>query len=111
MWLDLLLGTAKLIGGGLTGSFALVTDGIHSFTDAVTDIFVLIVSRFSYDAPDEEHPYGHGRFEAIGTIVMGMLFFAIAAILLYDSILRLLDPQDIPVPALGGLLVAGISIA
>ena len=111
MWLDLFLGTAKVIGGSLTGSYALITDGIHSFTDAITDIFVLVVTRFSHDAPDEEHPYGHGRFEAIGTMIMGMIFFAIAAILLYDSVLRLNDSQNITIPALGGLLVAGISVA
>ena len=111
MWADLLLGGAKMLGGTLTGSFALVSDGIHSLTDAASDIFVLIVTRFSNEAPDREHPYGHGRFEAIGTILMGMLFFAIAAVLIYDSILRLRSGQDLPVPGWGGLVIAGISIA
>lgn len=111
MWLDLLLGGAKIIGGSITGSFALMTDGIHSLTDAVTDIFVLLVGRFSYEAPDEQHPYGHGRFEAIGTVVMGMVFFAIAAVLLYDSYLRLQNTENLPIPTLGGLLIAGVSVA
>ena len=111
MWLDLVLGTAKMIGGSLTGSFALIIDGIHSFTDAITDIFVLVVSRFSHDAPDNEHPYGHGRFEAVGTIIMGMIFFAIAAVLLYESILRLKDSPNIPIPGFAGLVVAAISVA
>ena len=56
MWLDLLLGIGKIVGGMMTQSFALITDGIHSLTDAVSDIFVLIVARISHTAPDAEHP-------------------------------------------------------
>ena len=111
MWLDLALGAIKVLGGMATASFALLSDGIHSLTDAASDIFVLVVSHFSHDAPDQEHPYGHGRFETIGTIVMGMLFFAIAAVLLYDSLLRLRSDAALPVPGWGGLLIAGFSIA
>lgn len=111
MWLDLLLGTIKILGGALTGSFALITDGIHSLSDSVSDIFVLVVNHFAHDAPDQEHPYGHGRFETVGTVVMGMFFFAVAAVLLYDSVKRLLEPETLAVPALGGLLIAAISIA
>ena len=111
MWLDLLLGTIKILGGALTGSFALITDGIHSLSDSVSDIFVLVVNHFAHDAPDQEHPYGHGRFETVGTVVMGMFFFAIAAVLLYDSFKRLLEPETLAVPALGGLFIAAISIA
>ena len=110
MWLDIGLGVAKLVGGSVSGSFALVTDGVHSLTDAVSDIFVLLVSRFSHDAPDAEHPYGHGRFEAIGTVVMGMFFFAIAAVFLYDSYLRLTRDAPLSVPSWAGLGVAAASI-
>lgn len=111
MWLDLLLGALKVTGGLATASFALVSDGIHSLTDAASDIFVLVVSHFAHDAPDQEHPYGHGRFESIGTIIMGMLFFAIAAVLLYDSYLRLRSETAIPIAGWGGILIAGFSIA
>ena len=111
MWLDLLLGALKVVGGLATASFALVSDGIHSLTDAASDVFVLVVSHFAHDAPDQEHPYGHGRFEAIGTVIMGMLFFAIAAVLLYDSFLRLRSGTALPVPGWGGILIAGFSVA
>jgi cation diffusion facilitator family transporter len=111
MWLDLLLGIGKIIGGLMTQSFALVTDGIHSLTDAITDIFALIVARISHTAADEEHPYGHGRFETLGTIAMGIVFFITAGILLYDSIQRLRDSQDLPVPAIWGIAIALFSIA
>ena len=111
MVLDVALGVTKIIGGSVTQSFALVTDGIHSLTDAVTDIFVLIVARVAHSAPDENHPYGHGRFETLGTIAMGVVFFATAAVLLYDSYNRLSTIESLPIPAPAGLAIAVISIA
>jgi len=111
MGIDIVIGAAKIIGGIFTQSFALIADGIHSLTDAVTDIFVLIVSKVSYAEPDAEHPYGHGRFETLGTIGMCMVFFATAGILSYDAVQRLLAAETLPVPAAGGILLALISIA
>ncbi|MEX2129980.1 MAG: cation diffusion facilitator family transporter [Pseudohongiellaceae bacterium] len=111
MYLDLVLGAAKIVGGVFGSSYALIADGIHSLSDAATDIFVLVVSHFAHDAPDQEHPYGHGRFEAIGTVFMGMVLFAIASIILFDSVLRLINRDEIPVPARAGLLLAAASIA
>lgn len=111
MVLDVGLGGLKIIGGLLTQSFALVTDGIHSLTDALTDIFVLVIARVAREEPDAEHPYGHGRFETLGTIAMGMVFFATAGILLYDSYHRLLSEETLPTPGLAGLLIAALSVA
>lgn len=111
MVLDLLLAAGKIVGGVVFQSFALVTDGIHSLTDAITDVFVLIVTRIAHTDPDEEHQYGHGRFETIGTIAMGIVFFTTAGILFYDSITRLRASESMPVPAVAGALIAIISIA
>jgi len=111
MALDLFLAGLKIIGGTLTQSFALVTDGIHSLTDVITDIFVLLLARFAHAVPDEEHPYGHGRFETLGTIGMGVVFFSTAAVLLYDSYQRLKNTADLPVPAAAALVIALLSIA
>lgn len=111
MFLDIGLGLGKIIGGLLTQSFALIADGIHSLSDAVTDIFVLIVTRVAHDDPDEEHPYGHGRFETLGTISMGVVFFCTSGIILFDSYRRLQLDTEIPIPAVGGIAIALISIA
>ncbi len=111
MVLDLALAIGKIIGGIFTQSFALVTDGIHSLTDAVSDVFVLLLARLAHTAPDPEHPYGHGRFETLGTIAMGILFFTTAGILLYDSSIRLRQAESLPIPATAGLFIALLSIA
>jgi len=111
MALDLALGLGKIVGGIMSASFALVADGVHSLTDAVTDIFVLVIARTAYAAPDRGHPYGHGRFEAVGTIVMGIVFFITAAVLLYDASQRLAAVDELVVPGLFGAIIAAISIA
>lgn len=111
MLLDVILGVGKIVGGVMTNSFALITDGIHSLTDAGTDIFVLIVTRVAHAEPDAEHQYGHGRFETLGTIAMGIVFFITAAILLYDSINRLRLDEPLPTPAAAGIVLALLSIA
>lgn len=111
MYLDIALGLAKILGGVFMASFALIADGIHSLSDAVTDIFVLVVAHYAHEAPDAEHPYGHGRFEAVGTVLLGMVLFAVAGILLFDAVERLLAAESLPVPAWGTLLIAAASIA
>ena len=111
MWLDLFLGLAKIVGGVLTNSFALITDGIHSLSDAITDVFVLIVARLAHAEAYAEHQYGHGRFETLGTIAMGIVFFVTAAILMYDSINRLRMDDTLPTPAAAGIALALVSVA
>ncbi|MEX2468580.1 MAG: cation diffusion facilitator family transporter [Pseudohongiellaceae bacterium] len=111
MALDIVLGLVKIFGGALIQSFALVADGIHSLTDAVTDIFVLVIARVAQAEPDARHPYGHGRFETLGTIGMGVVFFITAGILIYDGIDRLQSAVTIPVPGAAGIAIALVSIA
>ena len=60
---DLLLGVGKIIGGWLAHSEALIADGVHSLSDLVTDIGVIIAARHARPNPDAEHPYGHARVE------------------------------------------------
>ncbi len=110
MCLDLLLSAGKIVGGIFTNSFALVTDGIHSLTDAITDVFVIVMARVAHTAPDAEHQYGHRRFETLGTIAMGIVFFITAGILLYDSVKRLSTIDSIPIPGIAGIFIAAISI-
>ncbi|MDL4863072.1 cation diffusion facilitator family transporter, partial [Halomonas elongata] len=78
---DLVVGLAKLIAGWLVGSAALIADGIHSFSDIVTDIFVIAATHFGRQAPDHDHPYGHGRIETLATLWLGgMLIFVAGGI-------------------------------
>ena len=108
--LDAVLGVAKVVVGVIANSHALIADGIHSFSDLITDALVIIIARFSHHAPDEDHPYGHGRFETLGTVVLGALLIAVAGAMAYDSAYRLLYSEVLKLPTWPALVVAAISI-
>jgi len=109
MVLNIILSIVKVFVGLLANSSALVADGIHSVSDLITDILVLFVTHFSSEAPDAEHPYGHGRFETLGTVVLGSLLIAVAGGMLLDSIERLLHAK-LQIPGSLALWVAIISV-
>ncbi|MCW4233939.1 MAG: cation transporter [Candidatus Thiodiazotropha taylori] len=65
------LAVLKILFGWLGHSQSLIADGIHSLSDLLTDALVIFAARHANEAPDEEHPYGHGRFETVATLVLG----------------------------------------
>ncbi len=70
---NLILSLFKIAGGIFGKSAAMVADGIHSFSDLLTDIVVLISYKIAQKPADENHPYGHGRAESIGATVVGAI--------------------------------------
>ncbi len=109
--IDALLGLIKVIFGVLAHSHALIADGIHSLSDLATDILVWLFNRVGTQAPDADHPYGHARFETLGTMILGAVLITIAGLLIYDNIMRLIDYQEVPPPEWMALLIAAFSIA
>lgn len=109
--LDTLLGFAKIIIGVASNSSALIADGIHSFSDLLTDFMVVIVFHFSHEKPDEDHPWGHGRFETVGTVLLGCVLIAVAGAMAFESSMSLWENNsNLPTPGWGALLVAFLSI-
>ncbi len=108
--LDTLLGIAKIVVGWLSQSHALIADGIHSLSDLMTDALVIVATHYGRQAPDKEHPYGHARFETLGTLILSSLLIAVAGAIAYDSLLRLLNPDSLKIPTWPALVVAAISI-
>lgn len=107
---DLFLGIAKIIVGNLFHSSALIADGIHSFSDLLTDFFVVLVSHFAHEEPDDEHPYGHGRFETLGTVVLGSVLILVAFFLVYDNAMALISGSTQVNPGWPTIIMAAISI-
>lgn len=108
--LDFMLGVAKIAVGGLANSQALIADGIHSFSDLLTDFMVLYAAKHSHKAADEDHPYGHGRIETLATVSLGIVLIIIALGIAYSSIQRLSDPGILLDLSTLALLVALISV-
>ena len=105
---DALLGLIKISVGSVTASGALIADGIHSLADLFTDLMVMVAMHFGRQAPDKQHPYGHGRIETMASLGLGFLLIAIAAIMGWDSIQAMFSPTHgaIGYAALGVTIVA-----
>lgn len=106
---NLLLSIGQVLVGLLANSAALVADGIHSASDLFSDILVWFASRHASQAPDEDHPYGHGRFETAATLGLGMLLVLVALGIVWNGAERLFD-ADRPVPGQLAVIVAAVGI-
>jgi len=108
--LNIFLAFAKVVFGYIGQSQALVADGIHSFSDLVSDALVLFAAKHASYEADESHPYGHGRIETAITVALGLFLFAIAGGITFDAIRRLMDPAALMQPGTVALLIALISV-
>ncbi|WLD56985.1 cation diffusion facilitator family transporter [Salinispirillum sp. LH 10-3-1] len=107
---DLLLSVLKLVVGFLVRSPALIADGIHSLSDLLTDFLVLIINKVAHSEPDEDHPYGHARFETLGTVILGIVLTAVGIGLAWDNIIRLLAGDAPSNPSIWAIGVAAVSL-
>lgn len=107
---DLILGIAKIIGGYIGSSTALIADGVHSLSDLLTDFIVIYAAKHSHREADEDHPYGHGRIETLATVALGLALFAVAIGITWDAIARLFHPEELWKPGVLALVLASISI-
>ena len=86
----------KLISGFVFNSIALIADGVHSVSDLLSDIFVLLGIKHSVKPADEDHPFGHGKFEYVLSLFLGLSIIVIAYNLGKNVILNFNDVSDIP---------------
>lgn len=74
--LNLLVVTGKIVAGWIANSLAVISDGIHSSVDSANNIVGLTVIYYASRPPDEDHHYGHGKFESLAAVgLAGLLFF------------------------------------
>jgi cation diffusion facilitator family transporter len=90
------LGVAKLIGGLFGHSFALVSDAVNSLGDTFTSIVVLFALKVAQKPPDEEHPYGHTRAEAIAGTNVALLVIGSALAIGWEALQRIGQENEIP---------------
>ena len=75
---NMLLLVAKFVAGILGHSAAMIADAVHSLSDFVTDVIVLVFVRLSNKPADDDHAYGHGKYETIATSIIGIALLAVA---------------------------------
>lgn len=108
---NIVLAALKAVLAVLSGSVSLMADAVHTFADSGTSVIVIIGFRLSRKPADEEHPYGHGRFENLASLVIGILLAVAAFELGRSAVERLLDPQPVLAPTWVIVLVAITAVA
>jgi cation diffusion facilitator family transporter len=81
----------EVILGLVVNSLAIVSDGLHALLDALTTFALLIATQASLKPPDEEHMYGHEKFESIGGLMGGIALIGVALLIMYEAILKILE--------------------
>ena len=90
---NVVLTATQIAVGVLAKSQGLVADGIHSLSDLVADFVVLFASHHSKKDADEDHPYGHQRFETAASLVLGVLLLAVGVGMLWSAFRKLEAPE------------------
>lgn len=105
--LNLSVALAKALFGLLAGSVSMVADAIHSGFDSFSNVVGIVALYFAGRPPDPKHPYGHGKIETLGTLVIGAMLLLTAAGIIFEGYRRLVDTA---VPAITPVTV-GVMIA
>lgn len=96
-FLNLLAALPKVTVGVATGALSLIADGIDTLFDGLSNIIGLIAVRVSSRPPDEDHPYGHRKFETIAAMLIATALFVAAWELGTGAVERLINPQPVTV--------------
>ena len=100
------LTVAQVIGGILSGSLALIADALHNFSDAISLIIAVLARRIARRPADAGMSFGYGRAEIVAALVNYTTLTVLALYLIYEGIMRALNPQPID-----GWLVVWIAVA
>ena len=113
MFVNMALFVFKLVAGIVGRSGAMIADAIHSASDFATDIVVLAFVRISSKPRDDDHKWGHGKYETLASLIIGIALFAVGVEILVDSaekIKAVAEGAILPRPGFVALLAAAISI-
>ncbi len=98
--------TVKLVAGVMTGSVSVLSEAVHSATDLVASVVALVAVRRSNSPPDEDHHYGHGRFENLAGVFEGLVLFAVGGYVVYGAVDNILNGAELELLGLGILVMA-----
>jgi len=107
---NILLSSLQLTVGLLAKSQALIADAVHSFSDLIADGIVLWANKYSAKAPDDDHPYGHRRFETAATFAVGVILVLVGAGMVWNGISKLQRPDELAKVGAIALPVALVAI-
>ena len=103
----------KFIAGFVGRSSAMVADAVHSLSDFVTDVIVLVFVKIASKPRDKGHEYGHGKFETLATVIIGLILVIAGIGLMINGInlvIKSINGESLPRPGLIALIIALVSI-
>ena len=110
---NLLLLVFKFVAGIVGHSAAMVADAVHSLSDFITDIVVIVFVSIAGKPEDKDHDYGHGKYETLATAVIGVVLFFVGVSILISAIQTIVDALNgvpLQAPSLLALIAAVVSI-
>lgn len=113
MFVNMALFIFKLVAGLIGRSGAMIADAVHSASDFATDIVVLAFVRISAKPRDDDHHWGHGKYETLATLIIGVALFAVGVEILLDSaekISAVVNGEVLPRPGAIAIVAAALSI-
>ena len=113
MFVNMALFAFKLVAGIVGRSGAMIADAVHSASDFATDIVVLVFVRISSKPRDDDHKWGHGKYETLASLIIGVALFAVGVEILLDSaekIKSVLNGGVLPRPGAIAIVAAAVSI-
>lgn len=110
---NIVLTAFKIVAGMLGRSAAMIADGVHSLSDLLSDVVVLVFTHISSKGRDRDHSFGHGKFETLATLIVSLILMAVGGKLMaggVQKIIAVMNSETIPVPGLIALWAALASI-
>lgn len=103
----------KFVAGFVGNSAAMIADAVHSLSDFITDIIVILFVRVSSMPKDENHHYGHGKYETLATAIIGVVLFTVGVGILVNAVETIIDffhGKELAAPNIWALAAAAVSI-
>lgn len=110
---NIILTVFKIFAGVLGRSTAMIADGIHSLSDLLSDIVVIVFVKISAKGRDKDHDYGHGKFETFATLIISLMLIVVAVNLMsggINKIRQIMDGGEVSSPGMIALWAAVASI-
>lgn len=111
---NLLLLVFKFVAGVLGHSAAMIADAVHSLSDFVTDLIVIVFVKISSKPEDADHAYGHGKYETLASCIIGLALIVVGVMMGYNSTVKIVDVvrngTELASPGIIALAAAVLSI-
>lgn len=111
---NLLLLVFKFVGGVLGHSAAMIADAVHSLSDFVTDLIVIVFVKISSKPEDADHAYGHGKYETLASCIIGLALIVVGVMMGYNATVKIVDVvrngTELASPGIIALAAAVLSI-